>query len=672
MALGDVAAHRAQLLQRLGALDALGHDREAQALGHLDGRGHDDGVGGVLGHPGDERAVDLDPAHGQVPQVGQRRVPGPEVVERDAHAERGDGVQDGEHPLGVLGDHALGDLDLQPRGRDAVLGQQRRDVGGQVAVQQVARGEVDRHLKVQPLAVPGVELGQGLVEHRQRQRRDEAGVLGDGDELVGGQQAVDGVVPAHERLDAADVAGAQLGLRLEEDLELAEVQAVAQLAGEAQARGRVALVALVVDLDAGAPALGHVHRDVGAAHERLDVGAVVGPGRDADAGLDAERDPLDLDGGGELDEQPPRQLHGMVGGVGAPEDDGELVTAQPRDEVLGPDAAAQALGDLAEQQVAVHVPERVVDLLEVVEVEQHHGRAGVVLADGGAQRVLQPRAQHAAVRQPGERVVQRVVLELQRLARAAVDAQQGQRERGDEQEAELGGQDGQRRQGERHARRGADEDEVLAQIGADREALRERDDDGDQQGVGDEERQRRGHHGRQVAGQERRARGVRDVGQRVEHDPRRGQGDAVLRGVEPDPHERLAGPRVGGHGRQHQRQRGGRRAGVEQQGEREGGRDGQVALGAAPEDADRDELPDEREQDQHRHRGGPGVLQPPVVGHQEQAAQGRARHADGGDVEPEGAEQRGHGGRGDDGAPRRALDSGARRAHDHGAVATTS
>jgi hypothetical protein len=43
-------------------------------------------------------------------------------------------------------------------------------------------------------------------------------------------------------------------------------------------------------------ALGAVHRDVGLLDERLDVGAVLGVERDADAGLCIDLDVLELEG----------------------------------------------------------------------------------------------------------------------------------------------------------------------------------------------------------------------------------------------------------------------------------------------------------------------------------------------------------------------------------------
>ena len=67
--------------------------------------------------------------------------------------------------------------------------------------------------------------------------------------------------------------------------------------------------------------------------------------------------------------------------------------------------------ELGQQLVAAAVPERVVDGLEVVEVEQQH-RDHAVGAGRPAERVVDPVHHQRAVGQAGQRVVQRLVLEL--------------------------------------------------------------------------------------------------------------------------------------------------------------------------------------------------------------------------------------------------------------------
>jgi hypothetical protein len=92
-------------------------------------------------------------------------------------------------------------------------------------------------------------------------------------------------------------------------------------------------------------------------------------------------------------------------------DDDELVPAEPTHGVRGPDGAPQPLGDLHEQLVAHRMTERVVDALEVVDVahDQPHAAAGPL---GPAQGPLELGVDEASVRQPGERILQRLPAEL--------------------------------------------------------------------------------------------------------------------------------------------------------------------------------------------------------------------------------------------------------------------
>ena len=71
----------------------------------------------------------------------------------------------------------------------------------------------------------------------------------------------------------------------------------------------------------------------------------------------------------------------------------------------------EALGELGQQLVAALVAEAVVDDLEAVEVEHEHGD-GAAVAGGERERVVDAVDEQRAVRQPGQRVVQRAVLGL--------------------------------------------------------------------------------------------------------------------------------------------------------------------------------------------------------------------------------------------------------------------
>ena len=71
-------------------------------------------------------------------------------------------------------------------------------------------------------------------------------------------------------------------------------------------------------------------------------------------------------------------------------------------------AAAQALGDRHQQRVADAVAERVVDGLEVVDVDEQHGER----SPSSAQLLAHALHEQRAVREVGERVVVGLVVQL--------------------------------------------------------------------------------------------------------------------------------------------------------------------------------------------------------------------------------------------------------------------
>ena len=90
--------------------------------------------------------------------------------------------------------------------------------------------------------------------------------------------------------------------------------------------------------------------------------------------------------------------------------DGELVAAHARDRVGLADQLAQALGRQLEQLVAGGMTQRIVDVLEVVEVEQVHGQQ--LAAPRAREGLLEALVEQHAVGQAGKRVVQRHVHDL--------------------------------------------------------------------------------------------------------------------------------------------------------------------------------------------------------------------------------------------------------------------
>jgi hypothetical protein len=95
---------------------------------------------------------------------------------------------------------------------------------------------------------------------------------------------------------------------------------------------------------------------------------------------------------------------------------------------------------LHEQLVAARMPERVVDLLEAIEVHDHHGDPDVLTA-GNGEGLPDPVVEERSVRQVGERVVERLMLVdvgllAQRVGGAGDDPEEDGVEHGEAEEDE--------------------------------------------------------------------------------------------------------------------------------------------------------------------------------------------------------------------------------------------
>src|SRR5579883_591847 len=86
VALRQIAAQRRQPLPRLAVLDPFSYHLEAEVAGQLHRRAHDRQILAGERHVLHERLVDLDLVHGQMLEIGKRRVAGAEIVDREAHA----------------------------------------------------------------------------------------------------------------------------------------------------------------------------------------------------------------------------------------------------------------------------------------------------------------------------------------------------------------------------------------------------------------------------------------------------------------------------------------------------------------------------------------------------------------------------------------------------------
>ena len=242
-------------------------------------------LGRVTGQTGDEAAVELDDVRRHRLQPGEGAVAGAEVVQGQPDAELLDRVEPVPQVDTALQDRRLGDLQDQPGrvGQPAggqFVGQHRHEVG----LGELPGADVHRHVG-QPIA-PVPQVMQGRPEHVLAERNDQAGLLGDRDELGRRHQVAVRPPQPHQSLGPDDPASAERDDRLKPDRQAEDPVAVQgraqQLLGHHPAL-RVQAHRVVEHPDpVPASLLGRVHGQVGALQGGF--GLLTGrTGRDADA-----------------------------------------------------------------------------------------------------------------------------------------------------------------------------------------------------------------------------------------------------------------------------------------------------------------------------------------------------------------------------------------------------
>src|SRR5579875_3849605 len=271
VALGVAAAELGEPVPRFEVLDPFGDDPVPHYSGQLDGRTDYRLVPPVRAEVLDERAVDFDHTYRQHLDPGQRRIAGAEIVYRYPHADVRQASQDPLRALEVQHHRRLGDLQGDVRRDHVRVHEEAVEAVDDARVEQAAGRDVDRHGHLVAGVAPGALLLHGGAQDPPGEWFDEAGLLGDGDELVGGDHAQLGVRPAQQRLEAGDPPRPHLGDRLVPQLELLLDDRPLQVAGEHQAAGRVVVDLGVVDGYVAAGRLGGVHGDVGPLEQRRHV-----------------------------------------------------------------------------------------------------------------------------------------------------------------------------------------------------------------------------------------------------------------------------------------------------------------------------------------------------------------------------------------------------------------
>ena len=156
------------------------------------------------------------------------------------------------------------------------------------------------------------------------------------------------------------------------------------------------------------PLFGQIHRGVGALHQLGRVVPIFRIKGDPDAGSGKDFVAAKHERLGECALDAQREGFG-VGLVGILDQDGELVSAEAGKGVLIAQATAQAASELAQQVITDIVAERIVDILEVVQIDKHQHQL-FLIALRPVQRMAQAVEQQGTVGQAGQFIMQRQIL----------------------------------------------------------------------------------------------------------------------------------------------------------------------------------------------------------------------------------------------------------------------
>src|SRR5664279_5534852 len=160
--------------------------------------------------PPGETTVDLQFGDRKVVKVGQRRVPGPEVVDREPDADVVQAAKSRQRRAAGADEGTLDQFEMQPVGAQVVPGKYSLNVFDQLGVVQLTHRQVDAD---EGVGMSGRER-RGPVEHPVTDRDDEAGLFGDVEKLVRCPRRVGSARPAQQRFVPADAAGVQIDDRL--------------------------------------------------------------------------------------------------------------------------------------------------------------------------------------------------------------------------------------------------------------------------------------------------------------------------------------------------------------------------------------------------------------------------------------------------------------------------
>ena len=409
--LHDVAASLIEEAQLRRRFDAGGDGLDPQPMREADRRPDDRPAAALRANSADDGGIDPDPADRQAGERGQRQdTAGTGRVERARDPML---IQNPERilqPVGRMAKHrVLGDVDLQMRGIETETAEQVFRFGNEAGLPDHPAGDTHRDAarRVAQGAERG-ETGERALHHHPAEIAHQAGFFRDRKEL-GRRDKPAAVLPVRHRIES-HMAAAERAPRLPSHRDLLRREGAPQCLGDpyatAECRGL-----LRPEGPPGIPttALGLVERQIGILQQAMHLLPIRWEDSHAarQADLHALAHQLHRPGERLVDVSHARGRSLRL--IGAGRQQNEFIAAQARDDILRPCHGAQAPCQLDQQRVAHVMAARVVDLLEVVDIEEDERTAARACAVVARQRTLESHEQRGAVGEAGERVVLRLM-----------------------------------------------------------------------------------------------------------------------------------------------------------------------------------------------------------------------------------------------------------------------
>jgi hypothetical protein len=231
-------------------------------------------------------------------------------------------------------------------------------------------------------ALPGHLLLRSSAKHQQAQLADESGAFANRNEQVWSHQATLGMAPARQGLGTDRTARERVHDRLVVHLELMTLERQPQFSFQHRSGAqRIAHAGVIKRQIVAAPVLGGVHRQVRVAQQRFDVLAVLRIKAHPHAGRHAHALPMDEDRLCHRAYQAVAHEVDLLADVMRHQQDQEFIAAQTRHQVAATHRPAQPARHLHQQGVTGGMAQGVVDVLEVIQVDEHQRRLQPGAAD---------------------------------------------------------------------------------------------------------------------------------------------------------------------------------------------------------------------------------------------------------------------------------------------------